>query len=87
MLGVERQACFLERRRDALIGGAQPADGGEQAERAAARGEAFPSLDAVLDDVLAPILFRILFDEALGPARVGELVERVFEGDRRVDDP
>ena len=37
MLGVEREAGVLERRRDALVHGAQPADRGEQAERAAAR--------------------------------------------------
>ena len=71
-----RRCCSYARQQIALI-----------AERAAARGEAFPSLEAVLDGVIAPILFRILFDEALGNARVGELVERVFEGDRRGDDP
>src|SRR5437899_1480443 len=37
MLGVERQARLLQRGRDALVHGAQPADGGEQAERTAAR--------------------------------------------------
>ncbi|MET7243896.1 TetR/AcrR family transcriptional regulator [Methylobacterium sp. EM32] len=48
------------------------------AERAAARGEVFPHIDTVLDRVVAPIVYRILFDEALGAERVGGLVETAF---------
>lgn len=64
-----RRCCAYARQQIATI-----------AERAVARGEAFPDLDAVLDGIIAPILFRILFDEALGGERVGELVEGVFAG-------
>ncbi len=62
-----RRCCGYARQQIAVI-----------AERAAARGEAFPDLDRVLDRVIAPILFRILFDEALVADRVGALVENAF---------
>ncbi|WP_298959674.1 TetR/AcrR family transcriptional regulator [uncultured Methylobacterium sp.] len=52
------------------------------ARRALARGEAFPETDAVLDRVVAPIVYRILFDEALGPDRVGALVATAMEAGR-----
>ncbi|AWN48582.1 TetR family transcriptional regulator [Methylobacterium terrae] len=50
------------------------------AARAAARDEAFPEIDAVLDRVIAPILFRILFDEALATEKVAGLVDGAFAG-------
>ncbi|GJD53379.1 hypothetical protein OPKNFCMD_6154 [Methylobacterium crusticola] len=49
------------------------------ARRAAARGEPFPGIDAVMDQVVAPIVYRILFGEAPGPDRVGDLVAGVLE--------
>lgn len=49
------------------------------ADRARALGESFPDVEAVIDQVLAPIIFRILFGEALTTARVRELVAAAFE--------
>lgn len=49
------------------------------AARAARRGEAFPDIEDVLDRVVAPIIYRILFDTALGPERVSALVEDMMK--------
>ncbi|OBZ94893.1 TetR family transcriptional regulator [Pararhizobium polonicum] len=49
------------------------------AARADDRGEAFPDVETVIDHVVAPIMFRILFDET--PAAAGQvrlLVEKVL---------
>ncbi len=48
------------------------------AERARARGQAFPTVDAVLDGVIAPVLYAILFRQPPDATRVGELVDGVF---------
>ncbi|MGY2050746.1 TetR/AcrR family transcriptional regulator [Methylobacterium sp. JK268] len=48
------------------------------ARRAAARGEAFPDPETVLDGVVAPILYRILFGEVASPARIRALVARTM---------
>jgi AcrR family transcriptional regulator len=50
-------------------------------ERAAARNEAFPSLQELMDHVVSPIIFRILFDHAADSADVRQLVERVLPAD------
>ncbi|CAN7691691.1 MULTISPECIES: TetR/AcrR family transcriptional regulator [Ensifer] len=44
------------------------------AARAADRGEAFPEVDAVMDRVVSPIMYRILFGEAPDTAHVARLV-------------
>jgi AcrR family transcriptional regulator len=49
------------------------------AGRARARGEDFPDEDRVMDQVVAPIIFRILFGEAPAAARVRALVADVME--------
>jgi AcrR family transcriptional regulator len=48
------------------------------AGRAKERGEAFPDVDAVMDRVVAPIMYRILFGDVPTAARVQELVGHVF---------
>jgi hypothetical protein len=48
------------------------------AGRAKERGEAFPDVDAVMDRVVAPIMYRILFGDAPTAAPVQELVGHVF---------
>lgn len=48
------------------------------AERAKARGEAFPAVDLVMDRVVAPIMYRILFGDVPNGARVGDLVSQVM---------
>ncbi|MFC0407247.1 TetR/AcrR family transcriptional regulator [Roseomonas elaeocarpi] len=52
------------------------------ARRAASRGEAFPDPEAVIDGVVSPILFRILFAESLDPERIQELVSRIMKDHR-----
>ncbi|SCB57574.1 transcriptional regulator, TetR family [Rhizobium aethiopicum] len=47
------------------------------ADRARARGEIFPDVDAVMDQVVAPIIYRILFGDVPDSARVRDLVARV----------
>ena len=49
------------------------------AERAKNRGEVFPQTAQVLDLVVAPIMYRILFDEQPPPGRVRELVSGVLQ--------
>ncbi|MEI2297021.1 TetR/AcrR family transcriptional regulator [Ensifer sp. MJa1] len=44
------------------------------AERADARGEATPDIEAVMDGVVAPIMYRILFGSVPEPAHVERLV-------------
>jgi len=48
------------------------------AERAKARGETFPDVDRVMDQVVAPIMYRILFGDVPDAARVRNLVSRVM---------
>ncbi|NKK82243.1 TetR/AcrR family transcriptional regulator [Rhizobium leguminosarum] len=48
------------------------------AERAKARGEAFPDVERVMDQVVAPIIYRILFGDVPAAARVRDLVARVM---------
>ena len=48
-------------------------------ERAARRGEAFPEVDSVLDHVVAPIIYRILFSSGLKIERVAALVDEVLK--------
>ncbi len=43
-------------------------------DRATARGERFPAIDAVMDRVVAPIIYRILFGDAPSNERVRDLV-------------
>jgi AcrR family transcriptional regulator len=43
-------------------------------DRATARGERFPVIDAVMDRVVAPIIYRILFGDAPSNERVRDLV-------------
>ncbi len=48
------------------------------ADRAKARGEAFPDVDRVMDEVVAPIMYRILFGDVPDAARVRSLVARLM---------
>ncbi|RDL48738.1 hypothetical protein BLJAPNOD_05016 [Ensifer sp. M14] len=49
------------------------------AERAKGRGEAFPDVDAIMDRVVSPIMYRILFGEAPDAAHVARLVSGAME--------
>ncbi|UWU14644.1 TetR/AcrR family transcriptional regulator [Rhizobium sullae] len=49
------------------------------AARAASRGESFPEVDAVMDRVVSPIMYRILFGNAPSVDRVRDLVNGVME--------
>ncbi|MDW5317392.1 TetR/AcrR family transcriptional regulator [Rhizobium sp. PL01] len=53
------------------------------AERARDRGDEFPEVETVIDQVVAPIMYRILFDEAPPTSeKVRALVERLLPADR-----
>jgi AcrR family transcriptional regulator len=67
-----QQCCDFTRRQIEVI-----------SERAAGRGEAFPEVDAVLDHVVAPIIYRILFSSGMEIERVGSLVGEVMKLFRR----
>ncbi|ANL32710.1 TetR/AcrR family transcriptional regulator [Rhizobium phaseoli] len=47
------------------------------AERAKRRGESFPDVDSVMDQVVAPIMYRILFADVPDTVHVRDLVSRV----------
>jgi AcrR family transcriptional regulator len=47
-------------------------------DRAAARGERVPTVDEVLDFVLAPLYLRVLFRRPVEPGTAARLVERLF---------
>jgi AcrR family transcriptional regulator len=54
-------------------------------ERGVARGEAVPEVDAVMDTVVSPIVYRALFGPAPATAvRVSALVASCLEGARKV---
>jgi AcrR family transcriptional regulator len=46
--------------------------------RAETCGEPFPTLADLMDHVISPIIYRILFDELPGPDYVRQLVEKVM---------
>ena len=56
---------------------------GVLAERARRHGQEFPAVDAVLDGLIAPILYGILFRRAPDTPRVADLVDRVFQAAAR----
>lgn len=49
------------------------------AERAQERGEDFPDVDTVMDRVVSPIMYRILFGEAPDAAHVARLVSGAMD--------
>jgi AcrR family transcriptional regulator len=55
--------------------------------RAQARGEHFPGIDAVMDRVVAPIIYRILFGDTPSMERVRDLVSDVMAPDRAATQP
>jgi AcrR family transcriptional regulator len=48
------------------------------AARAQARGEAFPSVETVMDRVVAPILSRLLFERPAAPDHIARLVDETI---------
>lgn len=48
-------------------------------QRARERGEAFPDVEAIMDRVVSPIMYRILFGETPDAARVERLVAGAME--------
>lgn len=52
------------------------------AGRARARGEAFPELGVVMDRVIAPIVYRILFDEPADSDHIRSLIASALERSR-----
>jgi AcrR family transcriptional regulator len=62
-----QRCCSFSREQIAII-----------AERAAVRGESFPDPEAVLDGVVSPIVYRILFGESPSRERIRDLVGRAM---------
>lgn len=62
-----QRCCSFSREQIAII-----------AERAAVRGEPFPDPEAVLDGVVSPIVYRILFGDAPSRDRIRDLVGRTM---------
>jgi AcrR family transcriptional regulator len=56
-------------------------------DRALSRGESFPPVDSVMDQVVAPIIYRILFGDEPTAERVRGLVSGVMAKDAAVTPP
>jgi hypothetical protein len=69
--GERRQAspAFVERERQLQT----------MLDRAEARGEAAPTLDELLELVVAPLYFYALFTEPMPATQTGRLVDRLLE--------
>jgi len=52
---------------------------GIMAARAAERNETFPATETVINQVVAPIIYRILFDEPLSPSACKDLAQALFD--------
>jgi AcrR family transcriptional regulator len=55
--------------------------------RAHARGDHFPAIDAIMDRVVAPIIYRILFGDTPSTERVRDLVSDVMVPDATATQP
>ncbi|MFE1599569.1 TetR/AcrR family transcriptional regulator [Methylobacterium sp. ID0610] len=66
-----QRCCTFSRDQIAIIAG-----------RAAARGEDFPDPEAVLDGVVSPIVYRILFGDVPSRERIRDLVSRTLAAGR-----
>lgn len=53
------------------------------AARAAERNETFPGTETVIDQVVAPIVYRLLFDVPLSPSGCRDLAYRLFDRQER----
>jgi len=68
LAGTEETNCLKNRRNEATL----------LVQRAQARGEATPTVQQVLDHMMAPIIYRLIFGSGVEPALAGQLADEVF---------
>jgi AcrR family transcriptional regulator len=68
LAGSEETNCLKNRRNEATV----------LVNRALARGDATPSVQQVLDHMMAPIIYRLIFGAGVEPALAEQLADEVF---------
>jgi AcrR family transcriptional regulator len=68
LAGTEETNCLKNRRNEATV----------LVNRAKARGDATPSVQQVLDHMMAPIIYRLIFGAGVEPALAEQLAGEVF---------
>jgi AcrR family transcriptional regulator len=68
LAGSEETNCLKNRRNEATV----------LVKRAQARGDATPSVQQVLDHMMAPIIYRLIFGSGVEPAMAEQLAGEVF---------
>jgi AcrR family transcriptional regulator len=68
LAGSEETNCLKNRRREATV----------LVSRAQARGDATPTVQQVLDHMMAPIIYRLIFGAGVEPAMAERLADEVF---------
>jgi AcrR family transcriptional regulator len=68
LAGSEETNCLKNRRNEATV----------LVNRAQARGDATPTVQQVLDHMMAPIIYRLIFGAGVEPALAGQLADEVF---------
>jgi len=68
LAGSEETNCLKNRRKEATV----------LVSRAQARGDATPSVQQVLDHMMAPIIYRLIFGAGVEPALAGQLAGELF---------
>lgn len=68
LAGEEDTNCLINRRNEITL----------LVKRAQARGDVTPTVQQVLDHLLAPIIFRLIFGTGIAPAVADELADELF---------
>ncbi|ABE46028.1 TetR/AcrR family transcriptional regulator [Polaromonas sp. JS666] len=68
LAGSEETNCLKNRRAEATV----------LVNRAQARGDATPSVQQVLDHMMAPIIYRLIFGSGVEPALADQLADELF---------
>jgi AcrR family transcriptional regulator len=68
LAGTEETNCLKNRRNEATL----------LVQRAQARGEVTPTVQQVLDHMMAPIIYRLIFGSGVEPALAEQLANEVF---------
>ncbi|AYQ28204.1 MULTISPECIES: TetR/AcrR family transcriptional regulator [unclassified Polaromonas] len=68
LAGSEETNCLKNRRNEATV----------LVQRAQARGDATPTVQQVLDHMMAPIIYRLIFGAGVEPELAGQLADELF---------
>jgi AcrR family transcriptional regulator len=68
LAGSEETNCLKNRRNEATV----------LVNRAQARGDATPTVQQVLDHMMAPIIYRLIFGAGVEPGLAGQLADELF---------